>query len=240
MLLLFEIVDDNQLKMTQKIIQDKLNNLELALLELKNQIKQIKPDSESIIMNNVTTDLINNAMIRLFGTEEQKAKLTKDLEENTKRSIRAKENNEKGYLPFFDLSLEPISQEFGCPYCGEYCYPVNYIPSGSYCESECEFSGQTLIYCPKKKCKFELFCQSTMVPIGMILDNNSRYGYSKDESFTITYRNKVYTFVVKSDYMTAGMLSHFIYEFVNYNLTRKEIGEYVWLESVKEIKNETL
>ena len=71
-----------------------------------------------------------------------------------------------------------------------------------------------------------------MVPLGMILDDNSRYGYSKDESFTITYRNKVYTFIVKSDYLTAGMLSYFIQNFVNYNLTKKEISEYLWLKSV--------
>jgi hypothetical protein len=203
--------------------------------KLRNKIKQSQADNKSVLISNAVSQLINVLAIEIFGTEEQKAKLTKDLEKDTKRLIRVKENNEKGYLPYFDSSLEPISQEFGCPYCGEYCYPVNYIPSGSYCESECEFSGQTMIYCPKKKCKFELMCQSTMVPLEMILDDNSHYGYTKGESFTITYRNKVYTFTVKSEYLTAGMVSHFIREFIDYNLTRKEINKYVWLESVNEI-----
>lgn len=206
--------------------------------DLANKIKEINNYNRSVIIKNSISDLITTFAICIFGTDEDKQKLDESLEEDKQRNIRAKENNEKGLLPYFDSSAEPISQEFGCPYCGEYCYPVNYIPSGSHCESECEFSGQPLVYCPKKKCKFELFCQSTMVPLGMILDENSRYGYNKDESFTITYRYKVYTFIVKSDYMTAGMLSHFIYEFVNYNLTRKEIGEYLWLESVRDIESE--
>ena len=206
-------------------------NYKSELDKLREKIKQAQADNRSRMISNSIAELINILVIEIFGTEEQKAKLTKDLDEDTKKLIRAKENNEKGLLPYFDSSLEPISQEFGCPYCGEYCYPVNWT-GGSYCESECEFSGQTLIYCPKKKCKFELNCQATMVPLGMILDDNSRYGYSKDESFTISYRNKIYTFVVKSDYLTAGMLSHFIHEFMNYDLTRKEISEYVWLESV--------
>lgn len=203
--------------------------------KLRNKIKQSQADNKSVLISNAVSQLINVLAIEIFGTEEQKAKLTKDLEKDTKRLIRVKENNEKGYLPYFDSSLEPISQEFGCPYCGEYCYPVNYIPSGSYCESECEFSGQTMIYCPKKKCRFELKCQATMVPLGMILDDNSRYGYNKNESFTITYKTKLYTFIVKSEYLTAGMISHFIHAFINYDLPRKEIGEYVWLESVNEI-----
>jgi hypothetical protein len=213
-----------------------MDDYESLRIKLINQIKTLKEANKSFIINNAISELINVLAIEIFGTEEQKADLTKRLDEDTKKLTRAKENNEKGYLPYFDSSLEPISQEFGCPYCGEYCYPVNYIPSGSYCESECEFSGQTMIYCPKKKCKFELFCQSTMVPLGMILDDNSHYGYNKNESFAITYRNKIYTFVVKSDYLTAGMLSHFIHEFVSYNLTRKEITEYVWLESIEEMK----
>ena len=215
-------------------------NYKSELDKLREKIKQAQADNRSRMISNSIAELINILVIEIFGTEEQKAKLTKDLDEDTKKLIRAKENNEKGLLPYFDSSLEPISQEFGCPYCGEYCYPVNYIPGGSHCESECEFSGQTMIYCPKKKCKFELFCQSTMVPLGMILDDNSRYGYNKDESFTISYRNKIYTFTVKSEYLTAGMLSYFIQNFVNYDLTRKEITEYVWFESVKDIKNETL
>lgn len=201
--------------------------------KLRNKIKQSQADNKLVLISNSIPELISILAIEIFGTEEQKLKLTKDLEEDAKRLIRVKENNEKGYLPYFDSSLEPISQEFGCPYCGEYCYPVNYTPGGSYCESECEFSGQTLIYCPKKKCKFELFCQSTMVPLGMILDDNSRYGYNKNESFTISYKNKLYTFSVKSEYLTAGMISHFIHAFINYDLPRKEIGEYLWLASVK-------
>lgn len=206
--------------------------------KLRNKIKQSQADNKSVLISNAVSQLINVLAIEIFGTEEQKAKLTKDLEKDTKRLIRVKENNEKGYLPYFDSSLEPISQEFGCPYCGEYCYPVNYIPSGSYCESECEFSGQTMIYCPKKKCRFELKCQATMIPLGMILDDNNHYGYAKGESFTITYKNKIYTFTVKSEYLTAGMVSHFIREFIDYDLTRKEITEYVWLESVKNLESE--
>ena len=213
-------------------------DFKLELDKLKNQLKQIKATSETRVLSNLTSDLISNVMIRLFGTEEQKTKSTKDLEEDTKRLIRAKENNEKGLLPYFDESLKPISQEFGCPYCGEYCYPVNYTLHGSYCESECKFSGQTIIYCPKKKCRFELKCQATMIPLGMILDDNNHYGYTKDESFTITYKNKIYTFTVKSEYLTAGMVSHFIREFIDYDLTRKEITEYVWLESVKNLESE--
>lgn len=215
-----------------------MSDYKLELDKFRDKIKQAQADNRSRMISSSITELINILAIEIFGTEEQKAKLTKDLDEDTKKLIRAKENNEKGYLSYFDSSAKPISQEFGCPYCGEYCYPVNYISGGSHCEAECEFSGQTMIYCPKKKCKFELFCQSTMVPLGMILDDNSRYGYSKDESFTISYRNKIYTFVVKSDYLTAGMLSYFIHNFMNYDLTRKEITEYVWLESMKEVKND--
>ena len=213
-------------------------NYKSELDKLREKIKQAQADNRSRMISNSIAELINILVIEIFGTEEQKAKLTKDLDEDTKKLIRAKENNEKGLLPYFDSSLEPISQEFGCPYCGEYCYPVNYIPGGSHCEAECEFSGQTMIYCPKKKCKFELFCQSTMVPLGMILDDNNHYGYTKDESFTITYKNKIYTFTVKSEYLTAGMVSHFIREFIDYDLTRKEITEYVWLESVKNLESE--
>lgn len=210
-------------------------NYKSELDKLREKIKQAQADNRSRMISNSIAELINILVIEIFGTEEQKAKLTKDLDEDTKKLIRAKENNEKGYLPYFNSSLEPISQEFGCPYCGEYCYPVNFIPSGSYCESECEFSGQTMIYCPKKKCRFELKCQATMVPLGMILDDDNHYGYTKGESFTITYRNKVYTFTVKSEYLTTGMVFHFIREFIDYNLTRKEITKYVWLESVNEI-----
>jgi len=209
----------------------------LELDNLREKIKKAQADNKSRIVSNSITELITVLAIEIFGTEEQKAELTKRIDEDTKRLIRAKENNEKGYLPYFDPSLEPISQEFGCPYCGEYCYPVNYT-GGSYCKAECEFSGQTMIYCPKKKCHFNLLCQSTMVPLGMILDDDGQYGYSKDDSFTITYKNKIYTFVVKSEYLTAGMLSHFIREFINYDLTRKEINEYVWLESVKDAESE--
>jgi hypothetical protein len=211
-----------------------MTNYKLELDKLRNKIKQAQADNRSRMISSSITELITILVIEIFGTEEQKVKLTKRLDEDTKRLIREKENKEKGYLPYFDSSLKPISQEFGCPYCGEYCYPVNYIPTGSYCESECEFSGHTLIYCPKEKCKFGLVCQSVMVPLGMILDDNSRYGYNKDESFTITYKNKIYTFTVKSEYLTAGMLAYFIQNFVNYDLTRKEITEYVWLESVNE------
>lgn len=203
--------------------------------DLANKIKEINDYNRSVIIKNSISDLITTFAICIFGTDEDKRKLDESLEKDKQRNIRAKENNEKGYLPYFDSSLEPISQEFGCPYCGEYCYPVNYIPSGSYCESECEFSGQTMIYCPKKKCRFELKCQATMVPLGMILDDDNHYGYTKGESFTITYRNKVYTFTVKSEYLTTGMVFHFIREFIDYNLTRKEITKYVWLESVNEI-----
>lgn len=206
--------------------------------KLRIKIKKAQADNRSRIANNTISDLINILAIEIFGTEEQKQKLDKDLEEDTKRLIRAKENNEKGLLPYFDESLKPISQEFGCPYCGEYCYPVNYTLHGSYCESECKFSGQTIIYCPKKKCRFELKCQATMIPLGMILDDNNHYGYAKGESFTITYKNKIYTFTVKSEYLTAGMVSHFIREFIDYDLTRKEITEYVWLESVKNLESE--
>lgn len=202
----------------------------------KNSKSDLNDVINSIIISSYIPKILDSVSISLFGTEEEKQKLKESLDKDKNRLLLAKENNEKGLLPYFDSSLEPISQEFGCPYCGEYCYPVNYIPSGSYCESECEFSGQSLIYCPKKKCKFELFCQSTMVPLGMILDENSHYGYNKDESFTITFKNKIYTFTVKSNYITPGMLIHFIHEFINYDLTRKEITEYVWLESVKEIE----
>lgn len=201
----------------------------------KNSKSDLNDVINSIIISSYIPKILDSVSISLFGTEEEKQKLKESLDKDRKKLLLAKENNEKGLLPYFDSSLEPISQEFGCPYCGEYCYPVNYTLGGSHCESECEFSGQTLIYCPKKKCRFELFCQSTMVPLGMILDENSRYGYQKDESFTISYRNKLYTFSVKSEYLTAGMISHFIHAFINYDLPRKEIGEYVWLESVNEI-----
>lgn len=205
---------------------------ELSKIKLRKQIKKCKSASKSYYIDSILSNLTNIFAVKLYGSEDDNEKLNKQLAEDLRLSKLSQENSEKGYLPFFDKSLKPISEEFGCPYCGEYCYPVNYTVGGSFCESDCEFSGKTLIYCPKKECGFDISCQSVMVPLGIVLNKDSRYGCNKGDIFTITYKGKIYTFSVKSDYFTSGMLAHFIHEFINYNLTRKEITEYVYLEFI--------
>lgn len=212
-----------------------MNDLEKELEKTKVRLDKIKKISNDLFVANSIARLINIFAIKLFGTEEENKRLTEQVEKEAEAAELALKNKEKGLVEWFDENLKPISEDFGCPYCGEYCYPVNFIPYGSICEVEnCEFSGQTMIYCPKKKCNFELFCQSVMIPLGMVLDENSRYGYEKDETFSIFYREKIYNFKVISEHLTPGMLVYFIRKFFDYDLTRKEMNEYVILESINE------
>lgn len=174
---------------------------------------------------------ISRLAIMIYGSEEEKIELRKQLDLDAKRLELASENIQKGYLPFFDKNSKPISEELGCPHCGEYCY-AHY---NSHCEVEmCEFENNTTVFCPKIKCKHEYYCQSTLTPIGLRLDENSRWGYKKGDSLSMFYKNKTYNFTVLSDYLTTGFLTELIRKFFDYDLTRKEMNEYILLESVNE------
>lgn len=207
-----------------KEFQDELNKIKERI-----RIQQISYDINKVIKIFAT---------RLFGSEEDNKQLDFQIEKETEIETIARLNKEKGRVPYFNENLEPVSKEFGCPRCGGYVYARNnhldYFPYGSNCESEgCSHEGKSIVYCPNIKCGFDS-CESSTIPLGIIVDEESKYGYKKNDIVSIYYKNKIYSYIVISEYLTGGMLFELIRKFFDYNLTRKEMNEYILLESVNE------
>lgn len=191
----------------------------------------------NFLVSQSAVKLINIFAVKLFGTEEENKNLTEQLELEAEASKIALRNREKGLVSYFDESLEPISQEFGCPHCGGFVY--KYLDS--HCESEgCDFDGKESIYCPKIKCHFVLKCQSTTLPLGCWVEEKKYDGsdywtskYQIGELYPIHFDNKTYTFKIINDDFDRKARD-LIRKFFDYDLTRKEMNEYIILESINE------
>lgn len=217
-----------------------MNELEKELEKMKNRLGKIKEGvkkedyfqyTNNLFVANSIFKLINIFNTRLFGTEEENKILSEEVEKDSKRAELALINIEKGLVEWFDENSKPVSEELGCPYCGEYCYS-HY---DSHCEAEfCDFTSNTTVFCPKIKCRYEYHCQSTLTPLGLLLDENAKCGYKKEDFLSIFYKGKTYNFKVIAEYLTTGFLTELIRKFFDYDLTRKEMNEYIILESVNE------
>lgn len=208
-----------------------MTDLNKELTKVKAKLEKLGKESSNYIANyqltNIFTRLLNIFAITAFGTEEQKENLKNELEINSKKSELRLKNKDKGYLYFFDETAKPASEEFGCPHCGGYVYEY----FNSICEAECEYEGKPNVYCPKIECDYGAHCQSTTLPLGCCVLNIPAYlGIEKDQLITIQYKGNFYVFRAIKE-MFFGQLTDLIRKFFNYDLTRKEMNNYLILIS---------
>lgn len=211
--------------------------LETELSRLKEKFKISEKEINQLIISNDINKLLEIFSIKLFGSEEENRNLDIQIEKEINKENQYHQNLEKGLVPYFDETLEPVSNEFGCYKCGGYVYEY----MNSRCEAECEFEGLPIVYCPKLKCNSPRMCQSLLIPLGLSISEKKYDGsekwmscYEIGDRLIMIYDQKIYTFKVVNTEINSELYK-LIRKFFDYDLTRKEMNEYILLESVNEI-----